>query len=106
MTRIYLSGPMTGLPNLNRSAFSKAAKALRKRGYKVINPSELDNNEPQRSWEGCLQRDIKHLMKCQSVATLDGWERSRGANLEIYIGNALKYPVHPVKYYLMKRGVK
>jgi hypothetical protein len=99
-SRIYLSGPMTGIKDLNRPLFNLTAKALRQKGYKVINPPELDKISPQRSWEGCLQRDISYLMKCSEIATLPGWKNSRGANLEIYIGKQLKYPVHPVKYYL------
>ena len=101
---LYLSGPMSGLPDLNKPAFFKAAKLLRKKGYTVINPPELDYNEPQRSWEGCLRRDIKWLVKCKNIATLPRWTKSRGANLEIYIGRALKYKVHPVEYYL--KGAK
>ena len=100
---LYVSGGMSGLPDLNRPAFNKAAKALRKKGYQVVNPPELDYNEPKRSWEDCLKRDIKHLMKCKEIATLQGWKKSRGANLEVYIGKALKYPVHPVEYYLKRR---
>jgi hypothetical protein len=100
---LYLSGPMTGVVNLNRPAFMKAAKALRKRGYTVVNPPELDYHEPQRSWEGCLRRDIGHLLKCKNVATLPRWTKSRGANLEVHIAKALKFAVHPVKYYLKRR---
>lgn len=97
---LYLSGPMTGLPDLNRPAFNKAAKLLRSKGWKVINPPELDRNNPQRSWEGCLRRDITQLMLCGKVATLPKWQKSRGANLEVYIAKALKYPIHPVRFYL------
>jgi hypothetical protein len=96
---LYLSGPMSGLPNLNREAFNEAAKLLRKKGYKVINPPELDRYNPQRSWEGCLRRDITELMACDKIATLPGWKKSRGATLEVYIGKALKYKIHPVRYY-------
>lgn len=100
---LYLSGPMTGVPDLNRPAFTKAAKALRKKGYSVVNPPELDKNDPQRSWEGCLRRDISHEMKCKAIATLPRWKKSRGANLEIYIGKSLKLPIHPVSHYLKRR---
>lgn len=98
--RLYLSGPMTGWPNLNREAFAKAAKALRKKGYRVINPPELDKNNPQRSWEGCLRRDITELMKCDKIATLPKWTKSRGATLEVYIGKALKYKIQRLQRYL------
>lgn len=99
---IYLSGPMTGLPNNNVPAFNKAAKLLRKAGYKVVNPAELDRGEPCRSWEDCLRRDIRALTKCTDIATLPGWKRSRGAHLEVCVGKALSFAVHTLQYYLKK----
>lgn len=100
--RLYLSGPMTGIKDHNIPAFNKAAGELRRAGYQVVNPPELDLKDPQRTWEGCLRRDIKHEMSCEEIATLPGWKKSRGANLEIYIGKALSMPVHSVSYYLGK----
>lgn len=97
---IYLSGPMSGMPNNNVMAFNKAAKALRKKGYRIINPAELDKGEPCRTWEDCLRRDLRALTRCTDIATLPGWKKSRGATLEIYVGKALSFPVHPVEYYL------
>ena len=101
--KIYVSGRMTGLPNNNVPAFNKAAKALRKKGYRVVNPAELDKDEPCKDWTGCLRRDIRHLTYCTDIATLPGWKKSRGANLEIHIGKALSFAVHPVGYYLKRR---
>ncbi len=100
---LYLSGPMTGIKELNKPRFELAAKKLRRKGYKVINPHDLDKNEPRRSWEECLRRDIRHEMHCRAIATLPGWKKSRGATLEIYIGKAIKYPIHPVDYWLKRR---
>lgn len=39
--RIYISGPMTGLPDLNRPAFDAAEKRLTEQGHFVINPHNL-----------------------------------------------------------------
>ena len=103
MRNLYLSGPMTGIKDLNRPLFNKLAKALRKRGYKVVNPPELDLSSPQRTWEGCLRRDIVQLMGCDKIATLPGWKKSRGANLEVYIGKALGYPIKTAVYWLNRR---
>lgn len=94
---------MTGVKDLNRPAFIKAAKALRAKAYKVINPPELDKFSPQRTWEGCLRRDIIELMKCDKIATLANWKKSKGATLEVYIGKALKFKIHPVKHYLKRK---
>lgn len=104
MTKLYLSGPMTGIKDKNFPAFNKASKALRKKGYQVINPAELDMQHPRQTWAECLRRDIVAEMRCNGVATLPGWKRSRGAQLEVYIAEALNWPVHSVNYYL--RGKK
>jgi len=98
--KLYLSGPMTHYPNLNRPAFYKAARKLRRAGYKVINPPELDAKEPYKSWEGNLKRDLRYLTMNDAIATLSGWKKSKGANLEIYVARQLSMPVHPVTYYL------
>lgn len=39
--RIYLSGPMTGLPDLNRPAFDAATARLTAQGHFVINPHRI-----------------------------------------------------------------
>lgn len=98
--KIYLSGPMTGVEDLNRPLFNQIAKELRSQGYKLVNPPELDKNEPQRSWEGCLKRDIRYLLQCDAVANLPRWQKSRGATLENYIARQLKYEIHPYQYFL------
>ncbi len=100
---IYLSGPMSGLPQHNVPAFNRLTKALRAKGYRVINPAELDAKEHCRTWEACLRRDIRELSHCTDIATMAGWKKSRGAYLEVHIGKALSYQVHPVAYYLKRR---
>ena len=40
MPRIYLAGPMTGLPEFNYPAFHAEAARLRQLGYHVENPAE------------------------------------------------------------------
>ncbi|WP_165677432.1 DUF4406 domain-containing protein [Metapseudomonas otitidis] len=80
MTRIYLSGPMTGLPGLNYSRFHLEAARLRALGYEVVNPAEL--NEPTDPRAVCMRRDIQALMTCDAVAMLPGWTSSSGATLE------------------------
>lgn len=88
---VYLSGPMTGLPELNFPAFHAMASRLRAAGYAVINPAELDH--PTKDWSDCLRRDIVALMECCTVATLSGWEHSKGARLEVLIADRLGMPV-------------
>ena len=107
MKKIYLSGPMTGIKDLNRPLFNREAAKLRRAGYVVINPPELDDFEPEPTWETCLRRDLRILVdQCDRVATLPNWKKSRGANLEIHVARALSMPVHSVRYYLKRRKSK
>jgi len=99
--RVYISGPMTGIPGHNRRAFNKAAKRLRKVGYKVINPAEMDHNlKKPLPWVQCLRRDIAQVVKCDGIALLPGWKDSRGAHLEVYIAKKLDMEVHSVAHFV------
>ena len=96
MKRIaYISGPMSGIVGYNYKAFNAAAKELRGRGWRVINPVELDARTKKKAlvWEDYLRRDIPEVLKCDKVFVLPGWERSRGAKLEVLIAHSLKIPV-------------
>lgn len=97
--RIYLSGPMTGLPALNFPAFHQAAKALREAGADVANPAEIEALEPG-VWESCMRADIKALCDCDAIALLPGWEASRGAHLEVHIGHRLGLEIKPLADFL------
>ena len=88
--RIYVSGGMSGLPDLNFPAFHKAAASLRASGYEVVNPAELDDADPKElEWHQYLRRDITHLVTCDGIAMLPGWEKSKGARLEKHIATEL-----------------
>lgn len=101
--RLYVSGPMTGKPLNNVPAFNAATKKLRARGYKVVNPAELDKGEPCRTWVACLRRDLRWLVTCDAIATLPGWRKSKGASLEVHVGRELSFPIHPVAYYAVRK---
>jgi hypothetical protein len=88
---LYLSGPMTGLPQLNFPAFHAAAARLRALGYTVTNPAELNatTSGPEPTWEQCMRADIKALCDCDAIALLPGWVNSQGAHLEVHIAHRL-----------------
>lgn len=45
--RLYLCGPITGMPNYNRDAFNDAESALRSAGFDVFNPVHLERAGPR-----------------------------------------------------------
>lgn len=91
MRRVYIAGPMTGLPELNFPAFHAEAARLRAMGYDVVNPAEL-NTDPAAAWSDCMRVDIAQLVTCQMIAMLPGWQGSRGATLEHHIAVTLGMP--------------
>lgn len=95
--KVYLAGPMTGLPEYNFPAFFQAAELLRERGLIVENPAEHAQRNPQSSWEGYMRQSIKILMRCDEIYLLPGWEESSGACLELILAYALKMPTHHPK---------
>jgi hypothetical protein len=84
MKRVYVSGPMSGIPLHNEPAFTKASKLLREKGYAVVSPSEM-NGTKALTWEEFLIRDLSLLFHCDGIALLPGWEQSRGARLELAV---------------------
>jgi hypothetical protein len=104
--RLYVAGPMTGIPQFNFPAFDAVALLLRAQGHDVVSPAELDSPPDRalalassdghalsvtKSWGDFLSRDVKLLADdgIEGVVVLPGWETSRGARLETYVANAL-----------------
>ena len=86
---VYLSGPMTGLPDFNRAAFHAAAAALREQGHVVINPAEVDLGSDA-TWSDYMRIHLAEIARrVTQVFVLPGWESSRGAQLEVHVARAL-----------------
>ena len=81
MTTVYVSGPMTGIPDHNFPLFKRVTKQLRDSGYVVMCPTEI-NPLHDTSWLDCMRNDIKALCECDMIFLLPGWENSKGATLE------------------------
>jgi hypothetical protein len=111
--RVYISGPMTGLPDLNRTAFDAAEKRLTAQGHFVINPHRIGElfgtaEELSESFEifyaidgkdnyilkdeldkrasiarAVMDADLAAVRSCDAIYLLRGWETSRGAKKEL-----------------------
>lgn len=79
--KIYLAGPMTGLPEHNHPLFHAEAARLRALGHEVVNPAE-EAPDQLMAWIDCMLIDIPVLMKCDAIALLPGWDGSPGARIE------------------------
>lgn len=100
MAIVYLSGPMSGIADRNYSAFMKAANELRALGHKVINPAELFDVSLRYSRSIYMRYAIQNILEAEVVATLSGWEESRGAKLEVEVARECGVLVIPYEQLL------
>lgn len=90
---VYLSGPMTGLPDFNRAAFREAEAALLARGFAVENPANIEGDESD-PWEIWMRKALVMMLRCSAVVMLDGFQRSKGAMLEFHVAAQLGMPIY------------
>ena len=90
----YLAGPVTGRPRRNLWAFLAYQEYLERQGRQVVNPLHLVR--PSASWLGAMMRCLWHVSLCDELWLLPGWERSRGARLELRYARALGVRVREV----------
>lgn len=113
--KIYLAGPMRGIPEFNFPAFNEAAAVLRERGHEVFNPAESDvethngvdiskgnatGDEAQLvqqhgfSKRDAFYRDTRFIcLEADAIAMLPGWEHSLGAQAEWALAKALGHEI-------------
>ena len=95
--RIYIAGPMTGIPDYNRPAFYSTAEAFEEGGWETFNPAENDvrlfgsheacNEAIEKDREQALRvmlgSDLEWICaEADAIAMLPGWEKSYGARAE------------------------
>jgi hypothetical protein len=95
MVKVYISGAMTGIKNLNKPAFKRAEEMLTKKGYEVVNPHELGLEG--KSWEDAMRVDISKMLECEMVAVLPNWKNSLGTQMELLIAEKVGMPILDAK---------
>lgn len=105
--KIYVAGPMTGLPEWNYPAFNAAAAELRAEGHEVMNPAEMGEKygTPDElaadlyKMAGLVVEELDALAACDAIYLLPGWHRSRGTRkeLKVALDHKLEIIVAPVE---------
>lgn len=85
MKRIYLSGPITGVPDyLER--FEEAETKVQLMGYAPINPAKMNHCIPDMasfSHEEYMSICLELLRHVDGIYMMKGWENSKGAKMEL-----------------------
>src|SRR5258708_31519884 len=97
--KVYLAGPMRGLPDLNRAAFLDAAELLRASGHEVVHPAEhnIANGPDVRT---AVAWGLAQVCWCDVIVVLSGWEDSRRTAAEIACAYPLDLPWYPLCHYV------
>lgn len=95
--KVYLSGPMTGLPDLNYPMFHSKEKLLDECGYHPVNPAKNFRGETHHPRSKYLKLDLQNLLKCDYIYFLPGFEKSAGALLEAWVARECGIPVLEVE---------
>jgi len=95
MRKIYIAGPMRGIPMLNFPEFFRVAALWRAAGWEVINPAQMDMDNGQDpaldpniekngiDFAEAMARDLPAVASCDAIALMTGWGNSQGANKEL-----------------------
>jgi nucleoside 2-deoxyribosyltransferase len=101
--KLYVAGPMRGMPQYNRAAFEANAYVLRQAGYDVVTPIEVDRRVDP-AFDHAIHvatpkqiarfqaESMAELARCDGVALLPGWRGSVGTMQEIDLACSLRIP--------------
>lgn len=97
--RLYIAGPMSGLPEFNYPAFRSAGTLLGAKGFEVLNPVDAEKHNTTgatQSWDWYMRHALRMVLDAEGIALLPNWEKSRGAKLEETVGRSLGLDIRPL----------
>lgn len=78
--KVYISAPITGREETAESRFKEAEELLIRNGHEPVNPYE--QNKGYKTWEDAMMACLRLLRKCDAIMLCDGWNYSRGCQME------------------------
>lgn len=87
-SKLFISGPISGRPYKEAAIhFNSAATLAYQIGFDPVNPIQLCR--PYWAWWRCMAVCLWHLLWCDAVFMLRGWDMSRGARIEHKVAEIL-----------------
>ena len=98
LERIYLAGPISGRERKETiqhfdEVESKIARTAGSNNIKIYTENPVRICPPQDEWHRAIKRCVSALVSCDGIALLQGWQRSKGATLELKLAQTLHIPV-------------
>lgn len=101
---------MTGYKNWNFPAFFEVEEKLIALGHEPVNPAHNDGatvqealesagspDKPNNPWRWYMRRDLPHVLEVDAICVLPGWQKSKGASLEVTVAKAIGLPIMVLK---------
>lgn len=93
MTKCYIAGKVTGLPEeVYQANFRRAEISVTILGYEPVNPIALPHDHDG-EWSDYMREAITEMLSCGALYALRDWEDSRGARIEIQLAKDLGMPI-------------
>jgi len=90
--RVYLAGPMSGMPDMNRPTFYRWEHLLKTQGATILSPAHADQSL---MYHVLIRQGLQMVLAANVTVMLHGWKDSNGANVEwavsSMIGNRVYY---------------
>lgn len=91
---VYLSGPMTGLPDYNRAAFNLRAEAFKALGYSVNNPADISvTHGTDKSYGFYFKRALRLMLESDVVYVFGDTSNSAGVQMELKVAEMAGMPI-------------
>jgi len=95
--KIYIAGPVSGIPLYNLPAFQEARRLLESSGVECVIPHDIyqpsDSKCPAVIWCEAMLKCLPALESCDAVFFLPGWELSPGSRREHAIAKVKNIPI-------------
>ena len=103
---VYISGPITDMPELNYPEFKHAEEKINALGLDTLVPHDFFQDIDT---GGFIHNDymrvcIAEMMKADLVVTLKDWELSKGCKMEVNIAREIEIPVIHIVSFLEKHA--
>lgn len=92
--KVYIAGPMSGLPEENRPAFFAMAERVKAKGHIPLNPAILPDGLQQHEYMAICLEMVK---MADRVLLLPGWKNSLGAKAEWSLARKLGKTIQEVQ---------
>jgi Domain of unknown function (DUF4406) len=88
--KAYISGKITGYDiEVAKFKFHSSAIDVEQLGYIPVNPFDLSETHPSKTWKDYMLDDIKGLFDCDAIFMQSDWGQSKGARIEYAIAREL-----------------